>query len=290
LLNLIDQGVCNSFTLLYLMLKMRNINDVIVIIYFYKYQGAGNDFILVDNRNNTVNHQNPKLISHLCDRRFGIGGDGIMFLQNREGYDFEMIYYNADGQPSSMCGNGGRCIVAFAKHLGIIGNETNFLAVDGPHYAKISASGDWVSLQMIDVDTITLDNGAYVLDTGSPHYVKLVEGLKEKNVYQDGNYIRNNSTYKAKGINVNFVEPMTGGYFVRTFERGVEDETYACGTGVTAVALAMAKHNQQTGHIDTPIKVLGGDLNIRFNYDGKKYTDIFLEGPAVKVFEGEVEI
>ncbi len=259
-------------------------------IHFYKYQGAGNDFILVDNRNNAVNHHHPELIARLCDRRFGIGGDGAMFLQNKAGYDFEMVYYNADGQPSSMCGNGGRCIVAFAKFLGIIDGETNFLAVDGLHYAKISASGDWVSLQMIDVDTVNKDGEAYVLNTGSPHYIELVEGLKEKDVYTDGYKIRHNNTYNEKGINVNFVEPMTEGYFVRTFERGVEDETYACGTGVTAAALAMAKHNQQSGSINTPIKVLGGDLNIRFNYDGKKFSEIFLEGPAVKVFEGEVGV
>ncbi len=259
-------------------------------IKFYKYQGAGNDFILIDNRKNIVNHQNPKLIAGLCDRRFGVGGDGAMFLQDRDGYDFEMVYYNADGQPSSMCGNGGRCIVAFAKFLGIIDTETDFLAVDGPHHAKISENGDWVSLQMIDVDEINMDDDAYVLDTGSPHYIKQVSGLKDKDVYHDGYAIRNNNTYKAKGINVNFVEPLDSGYFVRTFERGVEDETYACGTGVTAVALAMAKHNNQTGKLNTPIKVLGGDLNIRFETDGKHFSHIFLEGPAVQVFEGEVEI
>ena len=259
-------------------------------IHFYKYQGAGNDFILIDNRNEVVNHHNAKLISRLCDRRFGIGGDGIMFLQNSDDYDFEMIYYNADGQPSSMCGNGGRCMVAFAKHLGIIDSETEFLAVDGSHHAKISDSGDWVSLQMIDVDTITTDGDAYVLNTGSPHYITLADGLKEKDVYADGYAIRNNDTYRANGINVNFVEPLDDGYFVRTFERGVEDETFACGTGVTAVALAMAKHNNQTGQITTPIKVLGGDLNIRFDYNGQKFTNIFLEGPAVKVFEGDTDI
>lgn len=259
-------------------------------IKFYKYQGAGNDFILVDNRKNVVNHQNSALIARLCDRRFGIGGDGMMFLQDKEGYDFEMIYYNADGQPSSMCGNGGRCIVAFAKYLGIIDNKTDFLAVDGPHHAKISASGDWVSLQMIDVKEIDRDGEAYVLNTGSPHYIKLVNGLESKDVYHEGHAIRNNETYKAKGINVNFVEPLNGGYFVRTFERGVEDETYACGTGVTAVALAMAKHNHQTGKMNTSIKVLGGDLNIRFETDGKQFSNIFLEGPAVQVFFGEVAI
>ena len=259
-------------------------------LHFYKYQGAGNDFILVDNRENLIDHHNVKLIAHLCDRRFGIGGDGIMFLQNKEGYDFEMVYYNADGQPSSMCGNGGRCIVAFAKFLGVIDTETDFLAVDGPHHARISERGDWVSLQMIDVDTINNDNDAYVLNTGSPHYVAFADDLANKDVYTEGHAIRNNETYHTNGINVNFVEPKGDGYFVRTFERGVEDETYACGTGVTAVALAMAKHHNQTGHIQTPIKVLGGDLNIHFNYDGNTFTHIFLEGPAVQVFEGEVEI
>ncbi len=259
-------------------------------IKFYKYQGAGNDFILIDNRENTINHYNPTLIAHLCNRRFGIGGDGMMFLQHADGYDFEMVYYNADGQPSSMCGNGGRCIVAFAKHLGIITSETNFLAVDGAHYAKISPSGDWVSLQMIDVKEIKTDGDAYVLNTGSPHYVALANNLETKNVYQDGYAIRNNETYKAQGINVNFVEPMDNGYFVRTFERGVEDETYACGTGVTAVALAMAKHHHRTGKINTSIKVLGGNLNIHFDSDGTNFTHIFLEGSAIQVFEGVVSI
>ena len=259
-------------------------------LHFYKYQGAGNDFILIDNRDNGVDHRNPKLISSLCDRRFGIGGDGLMLLQNKEGYDFEMVYYNADGQPSSMCGNGGRCIVAFAKFLGVIDTETEFLAVDGPHHAKITTEGNWVSLQMIDVNDVTRDAEAYVLNTGSPHYVKLVDGLAERDMYTEGYAIRNNETYHEKGINVNFVEPMDEGYFVRTFERGVEDETYACGTGVTAVALAMAQHKEQTGHVTTPIKVLGGNLNIRFDYDGKVFTDIFLEGPAERVFEGDVVI
>jgi diaminopimelate epimerase len=261
-----------------------------VKLHFYKYQGAGNDFIMVDNRDNAVNHTDRALLSRLCDRRFGIGGDGIMFLQNAGGYDFEMVYYNADGRPSSMCGNGGRCIVAFAKFLGIIDSETEFLAVDGPHFAKISEEGNWVSLQMIDVEEVANDGDAYVLNTGSPHYVTLAKNLAEKDVFAEGYAIRNNDTYRAEGININFVEPAEQGYFVRTFERGVEDETFACGTGVTAVALAMAKHNNQQGHIDTPIKVLGGNLNIRFNYNGQRYTDIFLEGPAVKVFEGEISL
>ena len=259
-------------------------------LHFFKYQGAGNDFIMVDNREIAFNHHQEGILAALCDRRFGIGGDGIMFLQHKEGYDFEMVYYNADGKPSTMCGNGGRCIVAFAKYLNLIDQETNFLAVDGPHYAKISDSGDWVSLKMIDVDIVNKDGSAYVLNTGSPHYVTEASNLSEKDIYADGKAIRYNDTYKADGINVNFVEDLTTHYFVRTYERGVEDETFACGTGATAVALAMAKHKNQTGNITTPIKVLGGNLTIRFNYDGSVFSNIFLEGPATFVFEGDITL
>lgn len=258
-------------------------------IKFSKYQGAGNDFILIDHRENKLKNIDNKLVAQLCDRRFGIGADGLMFLTKHKDYDFEMIYFNADGNVGSMCGNGGRCIVAFAKHLGIIDSETNFLAVDGPHYAKITAEGNWVELQMIDVDTISRDGNAFVLNTGSPHYVTSVENLTSFDVFTAGKSIRNNETYVTNGINVNFVEDKGDHLFVRTFERGVEDETYACGTGVTAVAMAMAQQ-KQPGYIETPIKVLGGELQINFNYDGAKYTDVFLCGPAEKVFEGEVNL
>lgn len=258
-------------------------------MHFYKYQGAGNDFILIDHRMGSLKDISYKRIHELCDRRFGIGGDGLMFLTDHPDYDFEMHYFNADGNPGSMCGNGGRCIVAFARHLGIIDKETNFLAVDGPHYAKISENGEWVDLQMIDIDTVARDGDAYVLNTGSPHYVLQTENLKDLDVYQEGKAIRNNDTYREKGINVNFVEDQGDRLFVRTFERGVEDETFACGTGVTAVALAVARHKQQSGHIETPVKVLGGDLKISFDYDGRHFTNVFLCGPAKKVFEGEVE-
>ena len=259
-------------------------------LHFYKYQGAGNDFILVDNRDLAFKDTDKQTVSKLCDRRFGIGADGMMLLQNQENYDFEMLYFNADGNPGSMCGNGGRCIVAFAKHLGIIDTETNFLAVDGPHYAKVSEQGNWVDLQMIDINKINRDGAAYVLDTGSPHYVTQVEELKTLNVYESGYNIRNNETYKAEGINVNFVEDLGDHLFVRTFERGVEDETYACGTGVTAVALSMAKHKNTLGHIDTPVKVLGGELNIHFDYDGESFRNVFLCGPAEQVFEGDLNL
>ncbi|WP_158796592.1 diaminopimelate epimerase [Pedobacter sp. L105] len=258
-------------------------------IHFYKYQGAGNDFVLIDNRSQSFQYKDSDIVLELCHRRFGIGGDGLMLLQNHPDYDFEMLYFNADGKPGSMCGNGGRCIVAFAKYLGIIDGETNFLAVDGPHYAKISATGNWVDLQMIDVEDIAMDGSAYVLNTGSPHYVDQVTGLKEMDVFSLGSSIRNNATYKAQGINVNFVEDKGDHLFVRTFERGVEDETYACGTGVTAVALAMAKDQSRTGSQKTEIKVLGGNLRIEFDYDGKNFSNIFLCGPAELVFEGDLK-
>lgn len=257
-------------------------------IHFYKYQGAGNDFVLIDNRSKSFLYKDSNIVLQLCDRRFGIGGDGLMLLQDHPDYDFEMVYFNADGKPGSMCGNGGRCIVAFAKHLGIIDRETNFLAVDGPHYAKISAAGNWIDLQMIDVEDITKDGSAYVLNTGSPHYVDQVTGLKDMDVFTIGSAIRNNATYKEQGINVNFVEDEGDHLFVRTFERGVEDETYACGTGVTAVALAMAKDQSRTGSLKTEIKVLGGNLRIEFDYDGKDFSNIFLCGPAELVFEGDI--
>lgn len=258
-------------------------------IKFSKYQGAGNDFILIDHRESELKTIENKLVAQLCDRRFGIGADGLMFLTNHDNYDFEMVYYNADGKIGSMCGNGGRCIVAFAKSLGIIDFETDFLAVDGPHYAKISTEGNWVELQMIDVDSINKDGNAFVLNTGSPHYVAQVDNLASLDVFKIGKDIRNNDTYKQEGINVNFVENKEDYLFVRTFERGVEDETYACGTGVTAVAMAMAQQ-KAPGYIETPIKVLGGKLQVNFNYDGNKFTNVFLCGPAEKVFEGEIDL
>lgn len=259
-------------------------------IKFFKYQGAGNDFIIIDNRDSQFPELSTKEIAQLCDRRFGIGADGFMLLQNSKDSDFEMVYYNADGNIGSMCGNGGRCIVAFAKKLGIIKGATNFLAVDGMHNATINESGDWISLKMQDVNHIDHDGDDYVLNTGSPHYVRIVSDLKNMNVASEGASIRNNNTYQKEGINVNFAAAENKGYFVRTFERGVEDETLACGTGATAVALAMALHHKQTGNIETPIRVLGGDLSIRFRAEDEHFTDIFLEGPAKFVFEGTIEI
>lgn len=257
---------------------------------FYKYQGAGNDFIIFDNRNGAFERNNVDLVRHLCDRRFGIGGDGLMLLQDKEAYDFEMVYFNADGREGSMCGNGGRCIVAFAQDQGIIGSKTDFLAADGAHHARMHNTVGWISLKMADVADIKMDGDAYLLDTGSPHYVKSVTGLDTYPVAEAGQQIRYSDAFRRNGINVNFVEPEGEGYYVRTYERGVEDETLACGTGATAVALAMAWHNGIEGRRETPIRVAGGQLIIRFNRVDRLFSDIFLEGPAEFVFKGEITV
>lgn len=257
---------------------------------FYKYQGAGNDFVIVDNRNLLFDKDNVDLIRQLCDRRFGIGADGLMLLQDADGYDFEMVYFNADGRGGSMCGNGGRCIVAFAKERAIIDKTTDFLAVDGRHHAEIVDEQGTVRLQMIDVDVVEHDGEAYVLDTGSPHYVALVDGLPAFPVVAEGRRIRNSARYHAEGINVNFVEAEGAGYSLRTYERGVEDETLACGTGATAVAIAMAAHEGKNGSLAIPIRVAGGNLTIRFHKSGSRFTEVFLEGPATFVFKGEITV
>lgn len=253
-------------------------------IKFCKYQGTGNDFVVIDNRTKLFNITDNEQIKLLCDRRFGVGADGLMCLQIADGYDFEMVYFNADGNPGSMCGNGGRCIVAFAKELGIIENETNFLAVDGPHYARISELG--IELQMTDVHNVGKRNEDYVIHTGSPHYVQQVQDLPSLDVFSAGRSIRYHDEYKISGINVNFYTLHENHLSVRTYERGVEAETYACGTGVTAVAIAVACANDENGAIEKKINVLGGELTVRFNKLGDSCTDIFLCGPAERVFTG----
>lgn len=259
-------------------------------IAFSKYQGAGNDFILIDNRNYDFDHNNHDLVSKMCDRRFGIGADGLMLLEYTKNSDistdFDMIYYNADGQKGSMCGNGGRCIVAFARDLGVIEQDTVFMAVDGLHHANIQ--GEQVQLGMIDVNNFFRDGEAYILQTGSPHYVEFVSELADLDVFTVGGAIRNNETYKTDGINVNFVEKEgEDAYFCRTFERGVEDETFACGTGATAAAMAIALQEQREGHQEIGIRVLGGQLRIAFDKQGDSFTNVWLHGPAKSVFQGE---
>lgn len=254
-------------------------------IHFKKYQGTGNDFVMIDNRTNFFPKENTSLVAAMCDRKKGIGADGLILLENDSPHDFRMVYYNADGNQSSMCGNGGRCIVAFAKELGVINHKCTFVAVDGLHHAEILANGK-ISLQMTDVNNIEESLGGVFLDSGSPHHVEWVTNVAEINVYDQGKSIRHNQIYSPGGTNVNFVETLQDSTFkIRTFERGVEDETLSCGTGATAVAIA-AHHLGKTANKKINIQVMGGMLAVNFNYEQGKYSQIFLTGPAEKSFEG----
>lgn len=253
---------------------------------FYKYQGTGNDFIIIDNRDLTFNKNNTKYIADLCDRRFGIGADGLMLLENHPEHDFTMVYYNADGNASSMCGNGGRCLTAFAKALGIINDTAVFEAVDGLHHATIK--DDIVHIQMQDVTTVEVHPKHVFLDTGSPHHVQLETALDTLDVKTKGAAIRYGAPYNEAGSNVNFVTQESDTVFkVRTYERGVEDETLSCGTGVVAVALAMHNTEQTNAH-EVTLNTLGGHLKVRFKVTNHGYTDIWLIGPAKCVFKGEL--
>ena len=258
-------------------------------IEFYKYQGTGNDFVMIDNRSDFFPKENRKLIDHLCNRRFGIGADGLILLEKDLETDFKMVYYNSDGNESSMCGNGGRCLVAFAKKLSVINSTTTFIATDGLHHATISDKG-LVSLQMIDVNSIDLNPDYSFLNTGSPHHVQLVSDLEHYNVNENGAKIRYGNLYGKEGSNVNFVKKIDETTFsIRTYERGVEGETLACGTGATAVAIAMnATGETKETHLN--INVEGGKLAVSFDVNQGKFTNIFLKGPAEFVFKGTIEI
>ena len=254
-------------------------------IKFYKYQGTGNDFVMIDNRDLHF-PKDKNFIKKLCDRRFGIGGDGLILLENDEKADFKMVYYNSDGNESTMCGNGGRCLVAFAHFLDIFEERTTFEAIDGLHEAEIK--NGMVKLKMIDVNTISADGENFVLNTGSPHFVQSVSDLENYDVRTLGNKIRNSATYQKEGINVNFVEKVSENeIFVRTYERGVEDETYSCGTGATAAALVYLKDKDLN---EVAVKVLGGNLRIYAEQNNDSFKNIWLEGPAQQVFRGEINI
>jgi diaminopimelate epimerase len=257
-------------------------------IHFHKYQGTGNDFIIIDNRNWSITDLPVEKIKLLCDRLFGIGADGLMLLNPKTGYDFEMKYYNSDGREGSMCGNGGRCMVQFAYHLGMHKNSYHFIAVDGEHEAEID--GDIVNLKMKDVNGIREFEGDYILNTGSPHYVKTVSDVMEYDVYNKGMEIRYSAEFAKEGINVNFVEEKgPDEIIVRTYERGVEDETLSCGTGVTASALVC--HHNDAGYNEVTVITKGGKLTVKYDrIDDNTFRNIWLCGPAEKVFEGDLEI
>src|SRR5690606_16077674 len=229
---------------------------------FYKYQGTGNDFVMIDNRLQTFSKKDAKRISFLCDRRFGIGADGLILLENHPDFDFKMVYYNADGNESSMCGNGGRCLVAFAKQLGVISENAIFEAIDGVHHATIK--GDIIRLQMQDVLAIEKHSNHVFLNTGSPHHVQFEDHIEDFDIKTKGATIRYGEPYNETGSNVNFVKKINHQVFaVRTYERGVEDETLSCGTGVTAVALAMHALNETDENLLT-LQVQGGELQVSF--------------------------
>lgn len=255
---------------------------------FYKYQGTGNDFVMIDNRGYGLIKERI-MIEKLCDRRFGIGGDGLIYLQDKEGYDFEMVYFNSDGNESTMCGNGGRCLIKFAHDLGLVGNRCKFMAIDGEHDGEILADGR-VSLKMKDVEGIENYNNDFVLNTGSPHYVQFANQVGNLKVVEEAQKIRYNDRFAAEGINVNFAEKQSANeIYVRTYERGVEGETLSCGTGVVASALALAA---KSGSLLTDVNVQapGGNLQVKFESSGRGFRNIYLIGPAEMVFEGNVEI
>ncbi len=260
---------------------------------FTKYHGTGNDFIMIDDRTGQwLEMINESWVAKICHRHFGIGADGLIVLQpGKEGADFFMKYYNSDGRTSTFCGNGGRCIISFSGNLGIHNGECKFLGTDGWHEGSVNHDG-LVHLTMTDVNKVVrLDEKTYLLDTGSPHYVTFVEDVESLNVPVEGKLIRNSVPFKAEGINVNFVQSLGPSELrMRTYERGVENETMACGTGVVAAAIANALHRKdQSGH--ATVHVAGGTLQVEFKISGTDhFTEVKLIGPAVEVFRGEIEL
>lgn len=248
---------------------------------FYKYHGTGNDFILIDNRAGLFDATNYQLIAKLCQRRFGIGADGLILLEDTDKADFSMRYYNADGNPSSMCGNGGRCIVAFAKQLGIIDKKASFIAPDGHHSATITDKG--IALKMNDVSKIAHIGKDFFLDTGSPHYVKIIPSHENWDTVAEGRKIRYNKQFAKEGTNVNFLSFERENLHLSTYERGVEDETYSCGTGTVAAAIVAGLLNNEETH---GIVTKGGRLRVSYKKRGETFSNIVLEGNAKLVFEG----
>lgn len=256
-----------------------------MIFDFYKYQATGNDFIIIDDRKLNFDINNNEFISSLCERRWGIGADGLILLRNNHEYDFEMIYFNSDGLQSSMCGNGGRCIVDFARVLGIIKNETTFLAIDGSHHAKFLE--DEISLKMKDVTEIKKIEKDFFIDTGSPHYIKMIDNLETLNIVKEARIIRYSPLFEDEGVNVNFVCDNTN-INVRTYERGVEAETLSCGTGAIAVAIAMY-YGKLTNESIINLNTKGGILNVCFEEFNGIFRNIWLSGPVNMIYSGEFE-
>lgn len=257
---------------------------------FYKYEGAGNDFVVLDDRKIQFPEKRADLVKFICDRRFGIGADGLMLLRPQHGYDYNMIYFNADGIESTMCGNGGRCLAAFAHKLGIIDNKTVFMAADGVHEAEL-ISDNYVRLKMIDVTYVETGEDYYFLNTGVPHYVKFFPSIEKLDVFNEGRKIRYSERFAAQGTNVDFVQEFSDHISVRTYERGVENETLACGTGIVAsVICAGIRKGINHNSFSSKVEALGGQLKVDFFRDDNKITNVWLEGPATFVFEGTLNL
>ncbi len=256
---------------------------------FYKYHGTGNDFIIIDQfRKKYLTTDDTELVGKLCERRFGIGADGLILLQPSDKHVFDMVYFNADGQVGSLCGNGSRCAVQCVHSMGLFDRSCKFTASDGVHSASRLKDGT-IQLKMQPVQSVEVGKGYYIMDTGSPHYVTFVEDLSDLDIVQSGRAIRYADRFRETGINVNFVEEDASSLEVNTYERGVEDETLSCGTGVTAAALAHALNQQlEKGHVKVQTK--GGSLTVKFKKDPAGFKDIWLCGPAVEVFQGKVSI
>ena len=254
-------------------------------INFTKYEGNGNDFIIIDDRKEEFSEDNVLMISKLCDRKFGIGADGLILLRKHKAHDFQMIYFNSDGNESSMCGNGGRCLVSYALQLDIDLKTNSFLAVDGVH--KFKVFDNEIYLKMNDVKDIVVKNGYNFLETGSPHVVQIVENVDKINVYEQGKKIRN-QFQEMNGVNVNFVSFNNDIIKCRTFERGVENETLSCGTGVVAVALYIFKKKKISDN-KIIVSTKGGSLSVSFKNDGNSFREIWLKGDINKIFDGLIE-
>lgn len=259
-----------------------------MLIYFNKYEGAGNDFIIIDNRTGVFPPSDEALIRQLCDRHFGIGADGLILIENEKGYDFRMLYFNSDGRPGSMCGNGGRCAAAFAYRHKIAGSSCTFLASDGIHRAS-KINNMLVELTMGNVNPPMEILGNHFLDTGSPHYIIPVSEVESIDVENRGRNIREATQFNPGGTNVNFVESDGDSIKIRTYERGVEGETLACGTGVTAAAIS-SRWNEGPGQYSVNVETRGGSLRVDFRITDRGAESVILSGPATYVFSGEIEI
>jgi diaminopimelate epimerase len=260
-------------------------------IEFYKYHGTGNDFIIIDNRELQWKPDHQE-VTFLCDRHFGIGSDGMILLYNVQGFDFGMTYFNSDGNESTMCGNGGRCLTAFARLLGLVDKEARFLAIDGEHEALILNERENVTLIKLKMKDVTVDepvSGNFFIDTGSPHYIIFSTNVDQMDIVKKARKIRYDTCFAEEGTNVDFVEIKNDHLFVRSYERGVEDETLSCGTGITASALAAAIKTPVNQGFFT-VQTRGGVLKVGFKQRGNVFSDIWLEGPAEMVFKGTIEI